>query len=261
MKKISRRQFLQITAIAGAAGALSACGAASSASTAASVAASSSTAASSAASTAGKTMNIYCWNTEFQDRVKAYYKNYNADTQMIGDVKVNWLITPSDNNAYQNALDAAISTPTDDNRVDMFLCEADYAQKYTIDGVAMDISKLLTADDIKDQYKYTQEVVTADGVMRGISWQACPGVMFYRRDIAKEVFGSDDPAEVQKQVSDWDKFDSAAAALNKAGYTILPGYDDTYRAFSNNVSKPWVDGTKIQVDDQINAWVEQTENC
>ena len=30
--------------------------------------------------------------------------------------------------------------------------------------------------------------------------------MIYRRDIAKEVFGSDDPAEVQKKVADWDTF-------------------------------------------------------
>jgi multiple sugar transport system substrate-binding protein len=261
MKKISRRQFLQISAIAGAAGALAACGSSSSASTAASSAAASSTAASSAAaSTAGKTMNIYCWNTEFQDRVKAYYPKYNADTQMIGDVKVNWLITPSDNNAYQNALDEALTNPTEDTKVDLFLCEADYAQKYTKDGIAMDVTKLLSADDMKDQYKYTQDVVTSDGVMRGISWQACPGVVFYRRDLAKAVFGSDDPADVQAQMSDWDKFDTAAATLKKAGYTILPGYDDTYRAFSNNAAKPWVDGTKIQVDDQINAWVEQTEN-
>ena len=261
MKKISRRSFLKIAAMAGAAGALSACGAASSASAAASSAASSaaaSTASSAAAS--GKTMNIYCWNTEFQDRVKAYYPSYNADTQMIGDIKVNWLITPSDNNAYQNALDEALTNPTDATKVDLFLCEADYAQKYTVDGVAMDVSKLLSADDMKDQYKYTQDVVTTDGVMRGISWQACPGVVFYRRDIAKAVFGSDDPADVQAQISDWGKFDTAAAALKKGGYTILPGYDDTYRAFSNNVSKAWVDGTKIQVDDQLTAWVEQTEN-
>ncbi len=261
MKKISRRSFLKIAAVAGAAGALTACGSSSSSTAASSAASTASSAASSAA--AGKTdgtMNIYCWNDEFKSRVEAYYPKYDKNAQTIGDIKVNWIQNPSDGNAYQIALDEALSNPTDTTKVDLFLCEADYAQKYTIDGVAMDVTKLVSADDMKDQYKYTQEVVTSDGVMRGISWQACPGVMFYRRDIAKEVFGSDDPEQIQAQVADWDKFAAAGKTLKDAGYTLLPGYDDTYRCFSNNASKPWVDGTKIQVDDQINAWVEQTES-
>ena len=39
----------------------------------------------------------------------------------------------------------------------------------------------------------------SDGNLKGLSWQGCPGTMIYRRDIAKEVFGTDDPAEVQKK--------------------------------------------------------------
>ena len=42
--------------------------------------------------------------------------------------------------------------------------------------------------------------------------------MIYRRDIAKEVFGSDDPAEVQKKVADWDTFKATAEELKEKGY-------------------------------------------
>ena len=41
---------------------------------------------------------------------------------------------------------------------------------------------------------------------RGTTWQATPGLFAYRRSIAKDVLGTDDPAEVQTYLSDWDKF-------------------------------------------------------
>lgn len=72
----------------------------------------------------GKVLNIYCWNEEFKSRFEGYYKN------VPSDVKVNWVITPNENNAYQNALDAALLKQKDaaaDDKIDMFLIEADYA--------------------------------------------------------------------------------------------------------------------------------------
>ena len=48
----------------------------------------------------GKVFNIYCWNEEFQDRFNTYF----AD-KVPADVKVNWIITPNQNNAYQDKLD------------------------------------------------------------------------------------------------------------------------------------------------------------
>ena len=51
----------------------------------------------------GKVLNIYCWNDEFQRRLKAHYDKYeevDATTGKIGDITVKWNITPSDDNAY-----------------------------------------------------------------------------------------------------------------------------------------------------------------
>ena len=50
----------------------------------------------------GKVYNIYCWNTEFQDRFKAYFE---AAGLIPEGVTVNWVITPSDGGAYQAKLD------------------------------------------------------------------------------------------------------------------------------------------------------------
>lgn len=40
---------------------------------------------------------------------------------------------------------------------------------------------------------------------------------------------------------------------------MLSGYDDSYRIFSNNVSGPWVQDTKIIVDENLMKWIDQTK--
>ena len=215
----------------------------------------------------GKVLNIWCWNTEFQSRVKDFYPGYVHDdasgTGKIGDITVNWIITPNEGNAYQNALDAALleqANATDDDKIDLFLIEADYALKYTASDYTMDVKDLgLTDADMAQQYQYTKDIVTADGKIKGSTWQATPGLFAYRRSIAKEVLGTDDPNVVQEKLADWDKFNAVAADMKAAGYTMLSGYDDSYRTFSNNVSGPWVQDGKVVVDDNLMAWVDQTK--
>lgn len=215
----------------------------------------------------GKVFNIYCWNEEFQSRVKAYYPDYkdNGDgTGSIGDVKVNWVITPSQDNAYQNKLDEALlaqASAAPDDKVDLFLIEADYALKYVDTDYCMTLKDIgLTDDDLKDQYQYTKDIVTdSNGNVKATSWQATPGLFAYRRSIAKDVLGTDDPDQVQTKLSNWEDFNKVAADMKAKGYTMLSGYDDAYRVFSNNVSGPWVQDGKIVVDDNMMKWVDQTK--
>lgn len=215
----------------------------------------------------GEVLNIWCWNTEFQDRVKDFYPGYEHDdvsgTGKIGDLTVNWIITPNEGNAYQNALDAALleqENAAPDDKIDLFLIEADYALKYTATDYTMDVKDLgLTDADMAQQYQYTKDIVTADGKIKGSTWQATPGLFVYRRSIANEVLGTDDPDVVQEKLADWDKFNAVAADMKTAGYTMLSGYDDSYRTFSNNVSGPWVQDGKVVIDDNLMAWVDQTK--
>ena len=109
------------------------------------------------------------------------------------------------------------------------------------------------------QYQYTKDIVSVDGSQRGTTWQATPGLFAYRRSIAKDVLGTDDPAEVQSYLSDWDKFDDVAAQAHDKGYKMLSGYDDSFRVFSNNMSAPWVTGTTVTVDENIVKWIDQTK--
>lgn len=210
----------------------------------------------------GKVFNIYCWNEEFQGLFKTYFE----DKGLVPEgIKVNFIITPNANNQYQNALDEALLNQEKagtDEKVDMYLIEADYALKYVNSDYSLRIVEDigLTETDLAQQYQYTKDIVTDEtGVQKGTSWQATPGLFAYRRSIAKDVLGSDDPKVVQEALSSWEKFNDIAEKAAAKGYKMLSGYDDAYRVYSNNVSQPWVDGNKIFINDNLMTWVDQTK--
>lgn len=215
----------------------------------------------------GEVLNIWCWNREFLDCMIENYPEYkdNGDgTGSIGDVKVNWIIEESYDMNYQDKLDKAMSkqsTADDDDKIDIFLVEPEYAPKYTnAKGVCISMRELGLSDYMTDQYRYTKDVVTDDyGNVNGSAWTACPGVYIYRRSAAKQVFGTDDPVEIQKHFSDWDKFAESAMELADEGWKVLAGYDDAYRVYAQNVSGPWVVDGEIRIDKNIMKWVEQTK--
>ena len=111
----------------------------------------------------GKVFNIYAWNEEF----KGFFEKYFAGTKPINSdavenegaepiyfdkapgipdgITVNWILNPSDGGVYQDKLDEALLNQANtaaDDKIDMFLAEADYILKYVDADATMDISKL-----------------------------------------------------------------------------------------------------------------------
>ena len=213
-------------------------------------------AAAEPAATEGKTLNIYAWNEEFKGFFEKYYTVPEGYT-------VNWIITPSDNNAYQDKLDTALlnqANASTDDKVDMFLAEADYIQKYADSEFTQDITAM-GVTDFSNTYGYTVQAASdADGVVKGVSFQCCPSALIYRRSIAKDVLGTDDPAEVQAKLDSWEKFEAVAADAKAKGYYMTASFAETYRPFSNNCTSPWVnENNELQFDPMILAWIAQTE--
>ncbi len=234
------------------------------------------TGVAAADSTEGKVINIWSWNDEFQKRVTEFYPDV-VETSSDGTVtklkdgtEIHWTINPNQDGVYQQKLDEALGkqdSAAADDKIDLFLAETDYLVKY-IDkdaNVAMPLKDLgIDPDkDLADQYQYTKDAASdADKVQRATSWQACPGLFIYRRGIAKNVFGTDDPDEIQKQVADWDKFEAAAKTLKEKGYFMTSSMGaDTYRVFGNNCEKPWVasGSTTVTVDQNMMNWVKQSK--
>ena len=224
-------------------------------------------AASEAPTSEGKVLNIQCWNDEFRRFFTEHYADYEKiddATGKIGDVTVKWTETANKDNAYQENLDRVLKNQESadaDEKVDMFLVEADYALKYIDTDYVLPVSEIgITEDDTKNMYQYTKDIVTdSKGNLKGVSWQACPAIMFYNRDIATEVLGTDDPDAVQEYVKDWETFGKTAETMAEKGYKMTSSVNDTFRIYSNNVSSKWVEDGKLTIDDNIMNWVDDSK--
>lgn len=227
------------------------------------------------ASAEGQVINIYSWNDEFRTRLEAVYPevDHTSDdgtvTYLKDGTEIHWVINPNQDGVYQQKLDEALlnqATAAADDKIDIFLSETDYVYKYTdADAdVAMPLTDLgIDPDtDLADQYPSTKTTASdQNGVQRGSTWQCCPGLLVYRRDIAKDVFGTDDPAVIGEKVKDWDTLKQTAEELKAKGYFTFASYADTFRVYGNNVSQPWVTAgeTTVKVDPLIMDWIESSK--
>ena len=166
---------------------------------------------------------IYVWNDEFPKLMANYMPGFTANSDMTGGTmedgtNIHFVTNESKDMKYQTELDKALQGGS---QVDMFLVEADYATKYTSAeaNVAMDVKDLgITDDDLANMYSYAKNIVTdTNGVTRGVSWQAAPGFFAYRKDIAQEVLGVSDSADVQAKISNWDDFTAVAKQMKDKG--------------------------------------------
>ena len=84
-----------------------------------------------------------------------------------------------------------------------------------------------------------------NGVQRAISYQITPTGIYYRRDIAKKVFGTEDPEEIGKLFTDYNTILKTGETLKEAGYRIFAS--DTEMAYFSGDSA-WVQDGKLNID-------------
>lgn len=105
---------------------------------------------------------------------------------------------------------------------DIIVGEPQMLQDFYDAGFFEDLNQF-GAQDYADQIvDYVWEVgQDAEGIQRAISYQITPAGIYYRRDIATEVFGTDDPEEIGKLFADYNKILETAETLKGAGYRIF----------------------------------------
>lgn len=210
--------------------------------------------------------HIYAWNDEF----KGFFDKYVSDQKEAGlesytyeGKEVKWTIVPNEGTAYQDAVDLALKNnakASKEDKVDMFLAEADYIKKYADASVTQDVTKI-GVTDFTNIYNYTKEAASdANGVVKGVSFQCCPSGLIYNRTIAKDVLGTDDPTLVGAALDSWAKFDAVALAAKAKGYYMTACDAETYRVFSNNAASAWVDSTgTIKIPAVVQEWMDQAD--
>lgn len=108
---------------------------------------------------------------------------------------------------------------------------------------------------------YTKEVASdAEGNLRAVSWQATPGGFWYKRSLAKEYLGTDDPEDISSMLSTMDGFLETAQKVYDAsdGKTaFIPKYDDiwTFACYSERET-PWVVDGVFQMDSYVDTYFD-----
>lgn len=218
----------------------------------------------------GNPFVIYAWNDEFQGMLKNYYipavggSVADDGTMMLpnGDV-IEFVINPNDGGVYQQKLDAALGAG---EHIDMFLIEADYALKYVDTDYTKPLADIgITKEAMEaNQYTYTIDVATdANGVIKGSSWQAAPGLFLYRADLAEKILGVTSTEEMQEKVKDWDTFLATAREVNEKseGATkLIPSVGDIWQVVRVSRENPWVnDALELTVDDQVKWYFDMAK--
>ena len=184
----------------------------------------------------------------------------------IGSAEIRWIICHEVGERYLTDLDLSLLDESDPNNVtDLYIVDALDVQKYTDPEyqAAMPLIRDagLPASDFSAQYAYTKLMGSGDdGVQRAVSYGISPGVFMYDRQAAVDVLGSDDPAGVQAELSDWESFEAVAAKAGEKGYAMLSDWNNSFDAFAVSVSGDWLTETGgVRIDSALRAWTDQSE--
>ena len=198
-----------------------------------------------------KTLNVWSFTDEVPKMLNKY-KELHPDFPY----EIKSTVIATTDGAYQPALDQALASGGAD-APDIFCAESAFVLKYTqgdasqyaapYTDLGIDSDNLVKESDIA---QYTIDIGTnPDGKLVGLGYQATGGAFIYRRSIAKDVWGTDDPAVIKDKIGPgWDKFFQAAADLKAKGYGIVSGDGDIWHAVENSSEKGWIDNGKLYID-------------
>ena len=214
----------------------------------------------------GKTvLNIWSFTDEVPKMIDRYLELH-PDFAEKYEIKTTIIATTD--GLYQPALDQALAAGGAD-APDLYCAEAAFILKYAQGDAAkfaapyadlgIDIDADIAAADIA-QYSVDIGTRPEDGKVVALGYQATGGAFIYRRSIAKDVFGTDDPAVIAEAIGsgsgNWDKFYEAAATLKAKGYGIISGDGDLWHAVENSSDAGWIVDGKLNIDPKREAFLD-----
>jgi ABC-type glycerol-3-phosphate transport system substrate-binding protein len=141
---------------------------------------------------------------------------------------------------------------------DVFALESSCVRKYVESGLLLDLTDIYERNRSR-MLAYPAEVGMHNGRVYALSWQACPGAMFYRRSLARRYLGTDDPATVQTYFANFEKLLKTTKRLNSrsgGACVLVASYDDLFFSFLGARSNPWIVNNRLHIDPIIEQYME-----
>jgi hypothetical protein len=199
-------------------------------------------------------INVMAFTDEVPKMIEKYIAMHPEE-----NLEIKTTIVATTDGLYQPALDAALKAGGAD-APDIYAAEAAFVLKYAqgegagfaaaYEDLGIDMSKVKSSEIAP----YSVEIGTrpSDGKIVALGYQATGGAFIYRRSIAKDVWGTDDPATVKTKIGggsgSWDQFWVAAEELKAKGYGIISGDGDLWHAVENSSPTGWVVDGKLNID-------------
>jgi len=201
----------------------------------------------------GSSNKLVIWS--FTDELKNMVENKTWGFKATHPgVKVKYSQTPSDQ--FQAKLDPVLQTGK--GAPDIIALESAFVRKYIESGLLLDITDIYEA--AKDKLlSYPVEVGTYNGRVYGMSWQAAPGALFYRRGLAKKYLGTDDPVVVQSYFTDFKKFLETAKLLktkSDGACVVVSSLNDLFNSFLSARKDPWLVDGKLVIDPAMEQYMD-----
>jgi len=133
-----------------------------------------------------------------------------------------------------------------------------FVRKYVESGLLLDITDIYNANKNK-LLSYPAEVGSYNGKVYGMSWQACPGAVFYRRSLAKKYLGTDDPKVVQTYFNSFPKFLETAQQLKQksnGSCVVVSSLGDLRNSFLSARKNSWIVNGNVEVDPAMEQYMD-----
>lgn len=193
------------------------------------------------------TLNLWTFTNELETNgAIARFEQQNPGVKVV--------ITTVPNEQYLDKLRPVLRA--NKNAPDVFLGEQSLVKEIVETGFWDDLSKAPYKADVKDLVPYQVKMGTdSKGVLRALSWQTTPGGFFYRRSMAKQYLGTDDPKAVGEMINSPEKFIETARKIVKASngeVKMIAGIEDYQEFPFGNKDKSFMDAKgKLVIDPKL----------
>ena len=187
------------------------------------------------------TLTIWDWDEAHLNHMTQWYM------EKYPNVKIETLVVAATDyfQKFQSAVASGSGVP------DIVLSEMAYRGRLFDLGVLEDLSKEPYNVKAEDMFDFANRLGAGpNGELYGVEQQICPSGFAYRRDLAKEYLGTDDPNEIAEMISTWDKlFEVGKQVVEKSGgkVTVFPGMTVLKDVLINKNVRDYIDGDTIDL--------------
>lgn len=192
-----------------------------------------------------KTITLWGFSQTDLEPIKNAYEKENVNINLV-------IKPPAD---YPNLLKQSLASASGPDVPDAYILDIVYVKQFTDSDFSEDLSSLEN-DAIKaGMYKYILDIGRdSEGKLKALSWQATPGGFYYRRSLAKQYLGTDDPEKVYEAIKDVETFRKTAADINKKSggtVSIISSINELQFAFLYSRSSSWIKDGKLNIDENV----------